>query len=104
MPKVISTDQNGNIKCRFIGFNIRQIQDIIDYSEQFNLDSAILFLDFTKAFDTLDWGFMTKSLEKFGFGISFINWVKTLYKNIKGNVKNNNWLTSSYDIHRGIRQ
>ena len=30
MPKVISTDQNGYIKNRFIGFTIRQIQDIID--------------------------------------------------------------------------
>ena len=42
--KIIDTDQNGYIKNRFIGFNIRQIQDIIDFSEKFNIDHAcILF-------------------------------------------------------------
>ena len=41
---IISNDQNGYIKNRYIGFNIRQIQDIIDYSEHFNIEGAILFL------------------------------------------------------------
>jgi hypothetical protein len=49
------------------GFNIRQIQDVIDHSEKFNIEGAILFLDFTKAFDSLEWSFMTECLEKFGF-------------------------------------
>ena len=46
-----------------VGFNIRQIQDEIDHSEKFNIEGAILFLDFTKAFDSLEWSFMTKCLE-----------------------------------------
>ena len=104
MPKIINTDQNGYIKNRFIGFNIRLIQDIIDYSEKFNLDSCILFLDYTKAFDTIEWDFMLGSLKKFGFGESFQQWVKVLYTNITGSVKNNNWLTSKYSLSRGIRQ
>ena len=47
LPKIISTDQNGYVKNRYIGYNIRQIQDIIDYSEQFKVDGVILFLDFS---------------------------------------------------------
>ncbi|PJE77613.1 hypothetical protein CI610_03460 [invertebrate metagenome] len=104
MKKLVSTDQNGYIKDRFIGYNIRQIQDVIDYSEKFNIDSCLLFLDFTKAFDTIEWDFMFSCLDKFGFGRSFIKWVKVLYTNIKGCVKNNNWLTGSYVVSRGIRQ
>ena len=38
------------------------------------------------------------------FGESFIRWIKTLYFKIKGCVKNNNWVTESYEIWRGIRQ
>ena len=90
MEKLVSTDQNGYIKNRFIGYNIRQIQDVIDYSEKFNIDSCLLFLDFTKAFDTIERDFMFGCLEKFGFVLSFIKWVKVLYTNIKGCVKNNN--------------
>ena len=58
MPKMINTDQNEYFKNRFIGYNIRQIQDIIDYSEKFKIDSAVLFLDFSKAFYTQEWDFM----------------------------------------------
>ena len=54
LPKIINSDQNGYIKNRYIGYNIRQIQDIIDYSEQFKVDGAVLFLDFSKAFDSLE--------------------------------------------------
>ena len=36
ITKKISTDQNGYIKSTFFGFNIRQIQDIIDYAEESN--------------------------------------------------------------------
>jgi hypothetical protein len=38
--------------------HIRQIQDIIDYADKFNVEGAILFLDFSKAFDSLEWEFM----------------------------------------------
>ena len=64
LPLIISNDQNGYIKNRYTGFNIRQIQDIIDYSEHFNIEGAILFLDFSKAFDSIEWEFIFKSLEK----------------------------------------
>ena len=77
MPNIINTDQNGYIKDRFIGYNIRLIQDIIDHSEKFNVDSCILFLDFTKAFDTIEWDFMLPTLKKFGFGESFRHWGKS---------------------------
>ena len=55
------------MKNRDIGFNVRQIQDIIDHAEKFNIEGAILFLDFAKAFDTLEWVFMRETLQKFGF-------------------------------------
>ena len=53
LPSIIHSDQKGYVKNRYIGFNIRQIQDVIDHSEKFNIEGAILFLDFTKAFDAL---------------------------------------------------
>lgn len=104
MSKIINTDQNGYITNRYIGYNIRQIQDIIDFSEKFNIDSCMLFLDFTKAFDTVEWKLMFACLKKYGFGESFLQWVKVMYSNITGCVKNNNWVPGSYQIARGIRQ
>lgn len=54
ISKIIDTDKNGYVKNRCIGFNIRPIQDVIDCSEQFNVDAAVLFSDFTKAIGTID--------------------------------------------------
>jgi hypothetical protein len=64
LPSIIHSDQKGYVKNRYIGFNIRQIQDVIDHSEKFNIEGAILFLDFTNAFDSLEWSFMTECLTR----------------------------------------
>jgi hypothetical protein len=56
----IVLDQTGYIKNRLIGFNLRQIQDIIDYSNIYKIEGAIIFLDFSKAFDSLEWDFWCK--------------------------------------------
>lgn len=87
-----------------MGFNIRQIQDIIDFSDKFNVDGAISFLDFLKSFDSLEWEFMYCALRKFGLQNSIINWIETLYTNIKGCVTNDGWISDPFGIHRGIRQ
>ena len=104
LPKIISTDQNGFIKGRNISYNIRLIQDIIDYAEKFEVTGAILFLDFAKAFDTLEWNFMFETLKYFGFKTSFIQWVTTMYNDITCKVTNNGWISTSLKISRGIRQ
>jgi hypothetical protein len=104
LPSIIHSDQKGYVKNRYIGFNIRQIQDAIDHSEKFNIEGAILFLDFTKAFDSLEWSFMTECLEKFGFKSSFIRWIRTMYTDIKGCILNNGWVSAPFKVFRGIRQ
>lgn len=104
LPKIISLDQQGYIKNRFIGFNIRQIQDIIDYTDIFEIDGAILFLDFRKAFDTLEWASLLEVIKHFGFKTNFINWVKTLYKDINSCIINNGWKCNMFAISRGVRQ
>ena len=104
IAKIVSSDQNGYIKNRFIGFSIRQIQDIIDYAEECNLNGVLLFLDYQKAFDSIEWNFMNMTLEKFGFGNAFINLVKMLYKNANNKIVNNGWVSNSFEISRGIRQ
>jgi hypothetical protein len=51
---------------------VRKSNHIIDYADKFNVEGANLFLDFSKAFDSLEWEFMYLSLEKLGFQKSII--------------------------------
>jgi hypothetical protein len=104
LPSVISKDQSGYLKNRYIGLNIRTIVDIIN-DVQHNENSALItLLDFEKAFDTVNWKFMHKCLEKFGFGNSFKNWIKILYTNIQSCVINNGTTSSYFAPECGIRQ
>lgn len=67
LPQIIHHNQSGFIEGRFIGEVARSILDIIDYTESFKLPGILLFIDFKKAFDSIEWGFLFQSLEAFNF-------------------------------------
>ena len=90
--KLISENQTAYVKGRYIGINARTILDIYEYCENNNIDGSLIFLDFEKAFDSVEWNFMYKVLEKFNFGKTFINWIKILYNKPLFKMKNNGWL------------
>jgi len=82
LPFIISPDQSGYLKRRFIGNNIRSILDIIDFTDIYNKHGMVVFLDFEKAFDTVKWDFMYNCLDAFNFGPFFKKCVSTVYKHI----------------------
>ena len=56
------------IAGRFIGENIRLIYDILFEAKQQNIPGLILSINFEKAFDTVSWKFISKTLDYFNFG------------------------------------
>lgn len=61
-------------------------------------------IDFNKAFDRVDHDFLRGTLEKFGFGKIYINWLKLMYENARSIVKVNGHLTTDFKIERSVRQ
>ena len=68
LPKLIGDDQKGFLKGRYIGENIRLLYDTLLYAKQHQIPSLLLMVDFEKAFDSVAWSFIEKSLCKFKFG------------------------------------
>ena len=99
---LISESQSGYLKKRYIGFNARLLNDIIEHYEENNKPGAIICLDFEKAFDTLNWYFMFGTLRK--FGENFIRWIEVLYKNPLFCIKNNGHISQEVLMKRGVRQ
>ena len=67
---LINPDQTGFIKGRFIGQNIRLINDILEQTKLQNIPGILLQLDFRKAFDTIEWEFIQRTIALFNFGDS----------------------------------
>ena len=62
LPKIINPDQTGYVKNRYIGENVRLISDIMSYTAETSIPGIALFLDFKKAFDTIEWDFINNCL------------------------------------------
>lgn len=87
-----------------IANNIRLVLDLIGYADRCNDDNLILFLDFCKAFDTIEHNFMFQALEKFGFGPYFCAAIKTMYENANCSIKLHTGTSPRFDLKCGVRQ
>ena len=103
LPTIISNEQVGYLKERYIGQNIRTIKDIMDKLEG-DESGIIAFLDFEKAFDSIEWKYLRASLKAFNFGNNFLKWLSVLYTDIQACVTNNGFSTAFFDLTRGVRQ
>ena len=64
---LINPNQTGFIKGRYISQNIRLINDILEQTKLRNIPGILLQLDFRKAFDTIEWEFIQKTIALFNF-------------------------------------
>ena len=103
VPDLINNDQTGFHKDRSIGDKVRLIESTITYAESQNVPGILLFIDFEKAFNTLEWNFIEKTLRYYNFGDSLITWVKLIYNDISSCIQNNGWSSAFFNLTRGVR-
>ena len=104
LSTLISNDQTGFLQGRSISENARLIEGILRYSDFENIPGLLLFVDFEKALDTLEWRFVEKVFTCYNFGPSFITWIKTFYNDIQSTIFNNGWSSGFFNLERGVRQ
>ncbi|KAL9987821.1 hypothetical protein ACROYT_G002189 [Oculina patagonica] len=104
LPKIINDDQTGYVKDRYIGQNIRLIMDIMKVTELEDIPGLAIFIDFKKAFDTVDWNFLHKTLQAFNFGPCIQKWIKTFYTDCSSCFINNGYASEFFKPERGVRQ
>ena len=104
LPEIIHSNQNAFVKGRSIFDAIRTIDDVMGYTKEKELSGILVAIDFEKAFDTLNFNILIRTLRKLNFGPSFIQRIRTLYKNIFSCVMNNGFTTGPFTLSRGARQ
>jgi len=74
-------------------------------SQHTNFDKFIhIYLDFTKAFDSVDQGFVNLALKAFGIGPRYREMIERLFINAHSRVIINGKRTVGYPILSGVRQ
>ena len=104
LPSLVQKDQNGFIPGGNIVFSSHTIRDILFYCKKENLDLILMALDYTKAFDSVDFQFIHKTFEHFGFGHNFRQWIKTIFNEGKSCISNNGFISEKFNIQRSTRQ
>ena len=103
LPNLIHPDQTGFVKGRYVGENIRLISDIMKCTKLQKIPGILVSLDVRKAFDSIEWPFIMKTLDYFNFGSDIKRWVSTFYTNIESTVLNNGFATNWFKPSKGVR-
>ncbi len=104
LGNLINETQSAFVKGRRIHNHTRLILVILDYNSLIPHNSFILFLDFFKAYDTLEHPFLFKTLELFGFETNFCNIVRMLHTDINSSLSLNRRLSMRFPVKCGIQQ
>ncbi|CAL0299683.1 unnamed protein product [Lupinus luteus] len=103
--KIVSPQQRGFLKERHIFYCIclaSEATNLLDH-KTFG-GNVILKLDIRKAFDTMDWDFLLKTLTAFGFNQKFTNWINVILNSAKLSVNVNGNSVDFFECKRGVRQ
>ena len=104
LPSLVKENQIAYVQGRFISEGGRLISDILESTDIFQKSALLLTVDIEKAFDSVNHMFLIATLEHFGFGESFIKWVKILLKNQESCVINGGKTSKYFKLDRGTRQ
>ena len=100
LPFLISSNQVTYVKNRFISASGRVISDILELA----LEGFLVTVDIEKAFDSVSHCFLLHILRKFGFGIDFVSWIKTILNNQESCIIDGGKTTNYFKLERGARQ
>ena len=104
MTDIIDEDQTGFIKGRQTQDNIRRMLHIAEETQQTKKSAILVSVDAEKAFDSVNWTYLYKVLERFGFNEKSVQCIKALYQEPTARIKVNGSLTDPFCLGRSTRQ
>ena len=84
--------------------NIRRTIHIVEQAQKEKQNMLLLSVDAKKAFDSVNWKFLYKVIERLGFISKSVQCIKTLYHQPSARIKINGSLTNRINLQRSTRQ
>ena len=104
LESVIDNTQTAFLPGRWIADNVLCHLEEIDFLETTQEPGCIVFLDFAKAFDRLDRGWVLKCMQGLGFGVQAVRCVQLMQANTRAAVLFNGWRSPQFPVRSGLPQ
>lgn len=104
LPDLISIKQSAFIRGRQISENFLATREILQHISQVKSPAVFLKLDFTKAFDSLNWGFLSTIMAARGLPDKWCMWIDHLLRTSSSRVVVNGETTTYFAHKKGLRQ
>jgi hypothetical protein len=105
LDMVVDSTQTAFVPGRDIADNVLCHLEEIDYLAAVQQPGCVLFLDFEKAYDRLDRGWLFQSMAAIGFPDSALRWVRLLLQGTVGKIMyNRGFLSRAFSIASGCAQ
>lgn len=105
---LIPDEQTGFIPGRNIQANLTIIRDLLHIAitapDTLPDHPALVLLDQQKAYDRVDWAYLSRILQTLGFGPNWIQMIQTIYNQRRAVLIINGELTLPFSVSRGVLQ
>ncbi|KAJ0938354.1 putative RNA-directed DNA polymerase [Helianthus annuus] len=104
LGSVISDSQSAFLGGRFIMDGPLIINEVCSWIKKGKKKAFLLKIDFEKAYDNINWGFVIDVLRQMGFGPRWCNWVWGVLSSARASVLVNGSPTFEFKCDKGMRQ
>ena len=104
MDAAIDREQTAFLTSRLIGENICLLQSLPSWLSAQQRSAVVAFVDFRKAYDTLDRSFILRCMEVMGVPAGFRQWVQLLLSGTEASTCVNGFQSTPLLTHAGVRQ
>jgi hypothetical protein len=101
---VVDPGQTAFLPGRWIGDNILQHLEVIDYCRAESKPGCVLFLDFEKAYDRMDRAWLMQCLQRMGFPPAAQRWVQLMLADTRAGVLYHGYLSPWFAVLSGAAQ
>ncbi len=100
---MIKPNQTGFVMGKNILNNNFLAQESLEWAIESELDLVLLLLNFEKAFDRIEWGFLFTAMSKLGFSPKWTKWVSSLYWLASSSVKVNRESGEDFKLSKSVK-
>jgi hypothetical protein len=101
---VVDRTQTGFLPGRWVGDNVLYHLEEFDYCQAEGVPGCVLFLDFEKAYDRLDRGWLYRCVERLGFPAEVGRWVRLLLSGTEASVSYHGFQSPWVAVLSGVAQ